>query len=479
MSWEDRLSENVARALRFLGPEPRPWVPPHPGVDHDVLIVGGGQGGVANAFALRRLGVTNVSVIDAAADEEGSGVWLTRARMEVLRTPKTATGPELGIPELSFQSWHAAKHGPDAFERIDLITPQEWASYLRWFRKAAQVEVRYGTRLTRIEPLERHFRVHLEIGGAAKTEIVREIILVTGIEGCGGPNRPAIVTQNLPPSLYSHTADAIDFAALRGKVVAVLGAGTSGLDAAAVAGEGGSAAVHIFNRRAEIPNNGPVGPRGHAGALDNFHLLPDELRWELAVQMVESGAVLPPTALKRLLPLGNVHIHLGAPFETVRAEGGKAVIRAAGRKWRFDHVILGTGYSYDPLLAEPLRDFADKIAVWADRYTPPPDRWDDGLSRHPYLGEGYEFLENVPGEAPFLKHIHLSSKAGSISFGRPVGDIPNLLSGVRGIAPAVARNLFFQDYADHRKAILARGKPLYDRQTYASRLWAGEEEAAV
>ena len=146
-NWRKALEEKVSRALRFLGPEPKPWVLAHPDVDADVLIVGGGQGGIANAFALRRLGITNVRVIDAAEDEVHSGVWLNRARMEVLRTPKLATGPELGIPELSFQAWHEAQHGPEAFEKITFISREEWGRYLHWFRDITGTPVQSGTRL--------------------------------------------------------------------------------------------------------------------------------------------------------------------------------------------------------------------------------------------------------------------------------------------------------------------------------------------
>ena len=95
---------DARNALRLAGHDPQNWVPERPGIDHNVAIVGGGQSGSAFAFALRRAGVGRVSVIDAAEDEAQAGVWLTAARMNVLRTPKTLPGPELGVPALSFQS---------------------------------------------------------------------------------------------------------------------------------------------------------------------------------------------------------------------------------------------------------------------------------------------------------------------------------------------------------------------------------------
>ncbi|MDR3529243.1 MAG: hypothetical protein P4L90_01610 [Rhodopila sp.] len=53
----------AATALRLLGPDPQNWVPDRPGIDHNVVVVGGGQTGTALAFALRRAGIGKVSVI--------------------------------------------------------------------------------------------------------------------------------------------------------------------------------------------------------------------------------------------------------------------------------------------------------------------------------------------------------------------------------------------------------------------------------
>ena len=95
---------DARNALRLIGPDPQNWVPDRPGIDHNVMIVGGGQSGCAFAFALRRAGIGKVAVIDMAADEARAGVWLNAARMNVLRTPKTLPGPEYGIAALSFQA---------------------------------------------------------------------------------------------------------------------------------------------------------------------------------------------------------------------------------------------------------------------------------------------------------------------------------------------------------------------------------------
>ena len=106
-------------ALRLIGPDPQDWVPDRPGIDHNVMIVGGGQSGSAFAFALRRAGIGKVAVVDMAVDEHRAGVWRNAARMNVLRTAKTLPGPEYGIAALSFQAWYEARHGEAAYAAIE------------------------------------------------------------------------------------------------------------------------------------------------------------------------------------------------------------------------------------------------------------------------------------------------------------------------------------------------------------------------
>ena len=219
------LDAGAREALRLLGPEPQNWVPERAGpdgraIDHNVVIVGGGQSGCAFAWALRRAGIGRVSVIDMAEDETQAGVWRNAARMNVLRTPKTLPGPELGIPALGFQAWYEARHGSAAYEAFARIPREAWAEYLAWYRGFLGIEVRYRTRLTRIEPPSGsnpgHFRLHLEGESGATVETARKVILANGVAGNGGPYIPPALSERLPRALYAHTADTIDFAALRG-----------------------------------------------------------------------------------------------------------------------------------------------------------------------------------------------------------------------------------------------------------------------
>jgi cation diffusion facilitator CzcD-associated flavoprotein CzcO len=121
-----------------------PWLEPKLAQDGqpalDVLIVGGGQSGLAIAFGLRRSQVTNIQIIDKAG-EGREGPWLSYARMHTLRSPKDYTGPDLDIPSLTYQSWHEASFGKADWEALDLIPRELWAEYLLWFRRAAGLAV--------------------------------------------------------------------------------------------------------------------------------------------------------------------------------------------------------------------------------------------------------------------------------------------------------------------------------------------------
>ena len=138
-------------ALRLMGPDPANWVPDRPGIDHNVTIVGGGQTGCALAFALRRAGIGKVTILEAAPDERSAGLWLNVARMNLLRTPKTLPGPELGIPALS------SRRGTRRATGRRRILPST-ASSVRLGRLSELVQAispdrpALPTRLTRIEP---------------------------------------------------------------------------------------------------------------------------------------------------------------------------------------------------------------------------------------------------------------------------------------------------------------------------------------
>ena len=100
----EALARRVKAELEMLEIPLRQWVPQRcdaAGVPlAGVVLVGAGLSGLSIAFGLMRQGITRVQIIDAA--ELGrEGPWITTARMRTLRSPKTMTGPELGVPALT------------------------------------------------------------------------------------------------------------------------------------------------------------------------------------------------------------------------------------------------------------------------------------------------------------------------------------------------------------------------------------------
>ncbi|MFT4043519.1 MAG: SidA/IucD/PvdA family monooxygenase [Gordonia sp. (in: high G+C Gram-positive bacteria)] len=457
---------DAQESLRILGySEQSNLIDEAPGTDHDVVVVGGGQSGITIAYALRSAGITRVSVIDAALDEIDLAFRAT-ARMRTLRTAKTISGPELGVPALTFQVWYESVYGAGTFARIERIATTDWADYLTWFRAQVGISVRRGVRLQQIEPLgDGRLRLHLrDVHSAddllaghsprAWTEDTRKVVLATGVSGTGGPLIPDVV-RDLSSRVFAHTADRIDFSALKGKSVAVLGAAASAFDAAATALEAGAATVDIYSRRPELVVASAAAAPPNRLVQDVFHQLRDDERWRRRKQIADKGATVPADSVARVTAFAHHRIHLAATWRTATERDNRVIVDAADGVATFDFVIAGTGYQQDPATRPELASIAPHIARWRDVYVPPPGQESELLGAAPYLGSGYEFVERSVGTAPWLRDIHVFSIGANVSFGRPVGDIPSLRFGVPHLTAAITRDLVLADLARVRTAPVA------------------------
>lgn len=465
------------RALRHIGDDPANWVPPREGIDHNVVIVGGGQTGSAFAFALRRAGIGKVSIIDAAPSEQGAGVWLNSARMRNLRTPKNLSGPEIGIQGLGFQAWFEARHGQAAYATLTSIPRLTWAAYLAWYRAFLGIPVRYGKRLTRIEPAEDHFRLHLDTSDGIRVETTRKIILANGFASSGRLALPSVLA-NLPAAFTAHTALPIDFDALKGRTVAVIGAAASAFDAAATALEAGAKAIHLYARRRSIAALPVNRVRGYPGAYDNYPLLPDAVRWQHALRFRHAGSTPPVEAVERAVRFPNFHIHLAAPWVSARIEDGRIVASAGGETFVADFVIAATGYAVDLSARPELADIAADILLWRDRFSPRAEEQDASLGEHPYLGIAHEFQEKTPGTARYLRDIHVFDLSGFVSFGVPVGDVPSMKRGIPAVVAQISQDLFLADLDHHQQRMTGSIAADFDPALFASAVWKSPAAAA-
>ncbi len=229
------LEAQVGRDLRLVAYPEIDWVPERQDAFGravlDVLVVGAGQGGLALSFALQRERVSRVLAIDAAP-AGAEGPWTNIARMHTLRSWKTVTGPDLDIPSLTYQSWHEAQWGAADFDALGKIPTKNWHAYLQWYRRVLGLKVENGTRLTGIAPAGGFLAAKVDRAGTSGEILARKIVLAQGIEASGRWWMPEFL-ERLPRHLCAHTGDAIDFGRLRGRHVAVVGAGASAFGAGA------------------------------------------------------------------------------------------------------------------------------------------------------------------------------------------------------------------------------------------------------
>jgi FAD-dependent urate hydroxylase len=457
------LTAEARRDLARIAHPSMPWLEPRAGPQgkpaFDVLILGAGQSGLAIAFALQRAQVNNVLAIDKA--EYGrEGPWSSYARMRTLRSPKDYTGPDLDVPSLTYQAWHEARFGVEGWAALQTIPTELWASYLLWVRETTAVPVRNRCEALDIAPaVDDLIAVTVRNdGGGRETLYARKLVLATGQEGMGRWWLPEFVAS-LPTSRRAHAADTIDFDALAGKVVAVLGAGASALDNAAVALEHGATEVHTFCRRPVPQLVQPYRWLTFTGFLRHLSDLDDAWRWRFMSTILGLREGFPQETWNRCACHPNFHLHTGAPWLGARTLGERVEVETPQGPFVADFLICGTGVDIDFAYRPELRGFAANIATWGDRYTPPSDLRDDRLGRFPYLGRDFELLEKVPGTTPWIGNIHVFAIASTMSFGPSGSSINAMTTAVRKLVDGLTRGLFKGDLERHWRSLLAYDEP--------------------
>ncbi|MCI5077238.1 NAD(P)/FAD-dependent oxidoreductase [Oricola sp.] len=449
---EARLHEDLAH-LCYPGKD---WVQPRDGVT-DVVIIGGGMCGMVAWLALTTGGVRNVRVLDRSpAGMEGP--WLTYARMETLRSPKQLTGPAFGLGPLTFQAWYRAQFGTQKWEDLDKIPRPMWMEYLRWYRKALNIPVENGVSVDRVEPEGDLLRLHLT-GAPEASILTRKLVFATGRDGFGGPNIPGFVDV-LPREYWAHTADDIDFDALKGKRVAVVGVGASAVDNSAEALEHGAAEVRHLIRRKEMPTINKMMGIGSYGFTCGFNDLPDEWRWRFMQYSFKTQTPPPHGSTLRVSRHPNAYFHFGKGVATTEKHGDAVRIGFTdGTAWDADFLILGTGFNVDPMARTELGKTAGDILLWEDVYTAPEGEESRDLGRFPYLNADFTFREKVPGTAPWLKHVYCFNYAASASLGKVSGDIPGVSDGAAWLARSLASTLYAEDVTGHWQGMLDYDTP--------------------
>lgn len=444
------LEADLARQLALVDSFGPDWTRPrsHPeGHVHDVVIVGGGQSGLATAFGLKRERINDILVLDEnPAGYEGP--WETYARMITLRTPKGLTPIDYGIPALTPQAWYEACFGAQAWQALDKIPRGVWMEYLRWYRRVLNLPVRNESKVTAIAPAaDGVHRVALADGD---TVLARKVVLATGIQGGGEWHTPAMIRENLPRSAYAHTSEPVDFAALKGKRIGILGGGASAFDNANHALAQGVGEVHVFMRRKVLPRINPIRFMERVGFTARYPALADAEKYRAMAAFLSHNQ--PPTndTFNRAAGWPGFALHLGSPWNSVAHEDGQVIVTTPHDRFAFDFVILSTGLVSDPRLRPELAALAPHIALWGDRVAMPETERNALIDAHPYLGPAFEFLPRTPDGAALLHGLFAFNYSALISLGLSA----SALSGMKNALPRLVRGIADQLFLDDREALL-------------------------
>jgi FAD-dependent urate hydroxylase len=442
------LQAQVQADLALLAYAQRDWVLPvtHAGQPvHDVVVVGGGQAGLGTAFALQRDGVRDVVVLDARNEGE-EGVWEAFARMSHLRTPKETVGIEGGIPSLSAPAFYRACYGEADWSRIARIERTRWMAFLRWFRQAAGLQVRNRTECLALEPEGGFVALRVRQDGGPGTLLARHVVLATGFDGCGAWRVPPGIAAAVDPARIHHTADAIDFPALAGQRVGILGHGASAFDNACVLLEHGATSVDLCFRRERIPTVNPHRRLEFAGFLKHFPELDDLTRWRTS-RFFELHDQ-PPTqnAWDRAMAHPQFRVHAGSPWTEVHDDGRQVHVTTPHARFVFDHVVCATGAVVDYDARGELRNLGPLVRRWRHAFTPPAGEASETLGEYPYLGTGFEYQPLDERDA-WVRRVKAFNFSSVVSMGPHTTSASGHKHSIPRVVAGITRALM-QDQAD-------------------------------
>jgi FAD-dependent urate hydroxylase len=462
----EALEERVRLDLEYLGYPPENWVLPcldTAKADCDVLIVGAGLCGQTAAFALKRLGVANILLIDHAPMGL-EGPWVTYARMPTLRTRKDLNGPDLGIPSLTYRSWHQARYGERSWDSLLKIGRPDWMDYLVWVRRIVGVQVRSQTSLQQLQPDgERVAAILADAAGVHKVR-ARKVVLATGREGAGGPRLPRLASfdlrQRAGHPVY-HSTDRIDFAGMRGCAVAVLGTGASAFDNAGCALEAGAKKVVMFGRAPELPRHKKNTWASFDGVkLGQYHL--DNLQRLELHSLVSQVATPPPDeSIERCIQHVNFELRCASPWKDLRPVPSGLFVHTPEGEYPFDAAIVATGFDIALEAVPHLSLLEGNIRRWRDVL--PEGATQGQVGNYPFLGPSFELMPRRACDAESLRHLHLFNAAVGLSHGALGSEIPGLHAGATRLAQGIATALFTDSIEHHLQSARNYEEPVLQR----------------
>lgn len=438
------LEREAAHQAALSAGEERPWVGTRDGV-RPVVIVGAGQAGLVLARGLRRRGIADIVVLDAAP-ADSAGPWTSYARMHTLRTPKDIAWPTWGTPAVSPRAWFEAVYGVAAWEALEYFPTTAWQGFLRWYRQVSDITVVSDTRVRSLTPTTPDGPLDLFLEGPDGQWILpaHHVVLATGIEGAGGRYLPPLLAD-LPTDRVHHTHDDIDFDALAGLRIGILGAGTGAFDNAATALEHGAACVDVHMRRPAMPQVSPYRWMEFAGLIENYGSFTDAQKWAFNVHLSAVDQPATQNALWRAHAFDDFRFLTSSPWQSVEWTGTDIAVTTPHGIHHYDVVLAATGIAADLSRRPELAAVAADALRWSDRLTPEAAAQNPGLASFPYLDDDFGLVSRDGERDAVLSRIHMFNHGARISQGMLSHQIPGLVGGATKLAAALSRRLFVRD----------------------------------
>ena len=317
-----------------------------------VLVVGAGPFGLSISAHLHSLGVEHMIV--------GRPMDTWRAHMPLGMNLKSEFyASDISSPARGYDlAAYCRLRGLDYVERVVPLSLDRFISYADWYTENLVPDISSAT-VTKVDLLDAGFRVEFL---DAEAVTVSQIVLATGVLPYFYLPKEL---RGLPSDVLSHTKDHHDLDRFRNRRVAVIGAGQSALEAAALLHENG-ADVHLIARSEFLnwpdPNPNHVSAIGHIrrpvtklcegwrcafwATPAAFRLLPEDMR------VTKAKSVLGPAGiwwLKHRVE-GVVDVLTGHSIQGADSSGSGVRLLLEGAKLSaidVDHVVAGTGFHID------------------------------------------------------------------------------------------------------------------------------------
>jgi cation diffusion facilitator CzcD-associated flavoprotein CzcO len=326
----------------------------------DVTILGAGPYGLAAGAHLRQIKGLDLRIFGEPMDFWNSHM----PEGMLLRSPWAASHISDPQTVLTMDSY-AKSLGTSIPTPIPL---ERFVEYGLWFHRQAVPDIE-RRKISRIEKDPKGFRITLKDG---EQFVSRRVVIAAGI---GSFARRPEQFANLPAELATHVSDQRSIKRFTGKRVAVIGAGQSALESAALIHEAGgevelivrAPSVHWLGWRVRLQKLGPIakllyspfdiGPAG----ISRIVAIPDSVKYfPRSIQDGFRRRALRPAGARWLVHrFKDIRISAGRSVESAVPSGGKVRIRLDdGSSRDVDHALLGTGYRVDvsryPFLAEEI-----------------------------------------------------------------------------------------------------------------------------